>query len=148
VFNAPLAVAVNSADAVFVSDNFPGAMTDPRPAVLRLDASGGAPTLLTGGGGWGYADGDSTTAQFKNPLAIAFNSVGNLLVSDGFNRVIRSVDPSGEVTTIAGTQNVDGNTDGLAATAAKFNLVYGVAVNSAGVIYTVDFLDNTVRQIS
>ncbi len=126
----------------------PGRLPAPRPAVLKLDASGGAPTLLTGGGGWGYADGDSTIAQFSSPNAMAFDSAGQMLVSDGFNYVIRSVDPaSGATSTIAGKHGVSGNTDGTA-TAATFTMVYALAVNSAGVIYTVDYTAGTVRQIS
>ncbi len=47
--------------------------------------------------------GPATKAMLKNPIAIAFDSKGNLYISDMGNNRIRKVDTKGIITTVAGT---------------------------------------------
>ena len=47
--------------------------------------------------------GPATKAMFKSPTAIAFDSKGNLYISDMGNNLIRKVDSKGIISTYAGT---------------------------------------------
>ena len=58
---------------------------------------------LAGGGLRGYKDGPTATAQFNYPTGIAVDTKGNLFVADQHNHKIRKIDPTGFVSTVAGT---------------------------------------------
>ena len=60
---------------------------------------------MTGGRNSGYRDGDPISSAMSSPNDIAFDSTGNLLISDTGNNVIRYFDKStGTTSTLAGTQ--------------------------------------------
>lgn len=104
-------------------------------------------TTLAGRSNGGTTDGTGTNAKFNNPLGIAIDGAGNLIVADGGNNTIRQVTPAGEVTTLYGLagspiESVDG-----AGNAARFGYPIGVAIDSAGNIYVSD-LSNAIRKIT
>ena len=45
----------------------------------------------------------ATEARLSGPYGVATDSAGNLYIADGINNRIRKVDPSGIITTFAGT---------------------------------------------
>ena len=73
---------------------------------------------------------------------MAVDSSGNVYVAD--NQKIRKIDPSGNVTTFAGS-GLRGTTDGHG-TSASFNSPQGVAVDSSGNVYVSD-TNNKIRKI-
>jgi sugar lactone lactonase YvrE len=95
-------------------------------------------TTLAGSGVAGYADGTGAAAQFAGLLSIAVDSSGNIYVADNNNNRIRKIDPSGVVTTVAGS-GVAGYADGTGA-AAEFNSPQGIVVDSTG--------NNRIRKIN
>jgi sugar lactone lactonase YvrE len=104
--------------------------------------------LVAGGlGGSGNADGDLATARFDNPEDSGYDAAGNLYVADDYNRTIRMIDPSGNVTTLAGSAGQDGTTDGTGA-AARFANPVSIAVDPSGIVYVADAGVNTIRKIS
>jgi sugar lactone lactonase YvrE len=104
--------------------------------------------LLAGNvGGSGSNDGPLATAHFSNPSGVAIDSAGNIYVTQlGFNSV-RKITPTGLVSTLAGTSNVSGSTDGNG-TAASFNTPTGIAADSAGNVYVLDSGNFTIRKIT
>ena len=91
--------------------------------------------------------GAATAAQIGAIQGIAIDRSGNLYLSDTDNHRVRRVDRSGVITTIGGTGTGGFSGDGGPATAAQFNLPYGIAVDSAGAVYVADLGNNRVRRI-
>ena len=138
-FHEPFGVAVDGAGTIYVADTNNGAIRKISPA--------GVVTTLAGGNGVGYADGTGLAAKFKEPHGIAVDSTGNLYVADYENNVVRKVTATGVVTTLAGTYKVTGTADGEGA-AARFMLLQGIAVDSAGNVYVADGGARTIRKIT
>ncbi len=100
-------------------------------------------TTFAGNGTAGYANGKGEDAMFNfNGVdwyrggGIAIDKSGNVYVTDVGNYCIRKIDPEGVVTTFAGT-NSQGDADGTGQ-AARFNLLYGLAIDKDGNLFTAD----------
>ncbi len=85
-----------------------------------------------------------TTAKLDTPIGLAFDSSGNLFVSEFGNHKIKKITPLGIVSTVAGTSI--GFADGLS-TVAKFNNPIGLAFNSNGNLIVCDWGNNLIRKI-
>lgn len=111
--------------------------------ILKMTAQGDI-TSFAGDGTEGFADGPSETAKFSSTYGMVIDKSGALIVSDGPAHRIRRIS-EGVVSTIAG----DGtaglvNGDG---SIARFNLPYGLAINSAGEIFVCDRANHAIRKI-
>ena len=92
-------------------------------------------------------NGPATQASFNNPVYLAFDAAGNLIVADWRNHRVRRIGTDGTVTTIAGTGAAGFSGDGGAASQASFNGVIGVCVDPSGNIYVNDDANNRIRRI-
>ena len=124
---------------------------------IRKITTGGIITTVAGGGDRVYNGnqpylvgdgGPATTANLSNPQDIAFDSGGNLYISDNGNARIRRVTPAGIISTVAGngTQNFSG--DGGPATSASLSGPGGIVVDTIGNIFFVDTNNYRVRKIT
>jgi sugar lactone lactonase YvrE len=77
-------------------------------------------------------DGPAQSATFKAPRAVALDGHGTIYVAD--SRVIRRIDPSGAVTTLAGNEHSKEDYADGTGRAAAFNAPVGMAVGSGGVL--------------
>ena len=116
--------------------------------IRRIDRSG-VITTIAGDGKAELAgdDGAATAASLNNPQSIAFDTEGRLLIADTYNHVIRRVDRSGIIATIAGTVPGHGG-DGGAATKAQINLTMAVVVGSDGSIFISDAANSRIRRVA
>jgi sugar lactone lactonase YvrE len=115
--------------------------------ILKITAAGVVTTIA--GSSAGYVNATGTSAQFSGPMDVKMDASGNLFVADYLNNAIRKIDPSGAVSTFAGS-NVSGNTGSYAdgvGTVARFNNPAGLAIAPGGIIYVADLLNNEVRRI-
>ncbi|MCP4136470.1 MAG: hypothetical protein GY754_36210 [bacterium] len=105
--------------------------------VRKIETSGEINTIA-GTGDYG-SDGDggpATDAELAGCRSIEIDRKGDLYISDSYNQRIRKVDPSGTISTVAGT--IHGYTDigdGGPATEAKVNYPKSTAIDSAGNIF-------------
>jgi sugar lactone lactonase YvrE len=115
----PFAVAVDSAGNVFVSDTTNN--------VVRKISTNGAISTFAGGGSGG--DGSlAAMAATPQPTSLAIDSIGNVYIGEAA-QVVRKVDTSGIITTVAGGGSaVPG--DGGSATGAMLGSISGIAVDS------------------
>ncbi len=139
-FNEPYDVAVDSAGNVYVADYV-------NSEIRKITPSGVVTTLAGSAGLMGSNDGTGSAARFKDPSGVAVDNAGNVYVADNNNDEIREITPSGVVTTLAGSAGKSGSSDG-AASAARFYLPNGVAVDSAGNVYVADYENDEIRKIS
>lgn len=108
-------------------------VSDPATNRIRKITPEGVVTTFAGVSPGGHADGPVQEAMFKKPTGMAADAQGNLYVADYGNHRIRKIDPSGMVTTVAGT-GVSGNADGPANT-AEFTHPRCVTLDKDGNIY-------------
>ena len=139
-FTHPDGVAVDAAGNIFVAD------TVGRRVV---EISNGAYTTIAGNGTIGFSgdDGPGTKAALNDPMGLAVDSAGNVIIADTLNGRIRKVTPSGTITTIAGNGGLYFFGDGGSAIRAGVYFPHGVAVDQSGNIYVADTFNSVVRQL-
>ena len=116
--------------------------------IRRIDSSGTITTL--GGTGEGDFSGDAgpaVAAQLNDPRGVAIDSAGNLVFADSLNNRIRRIDPSGTITTIAGTSQSGFSGDGGPAVAAELNFPEDVAIDGVGNVYIADTANHRIRRV-
>lgn len=92
--------------------------------------------------------GQAILSSITSPIGILIDSINNLYVSDFGNNVIRKVNSSGIITTIAGTGALGYSGDGGPATLAEFQGPAGLVSDKYGNIYIADEYNNTIRKIN
>jgi hypothetical protein len=86
--------------------------------LIRKVTPGGVVTTHAGSGLWGYQDSlNPANARISWTWGLAVDKSGYAYVKDVTNNLIRRVSPSGSITTVAGTLNQIGSTDGPGNTA-------------------------------
>lgn len=135
-FNTPLKIAIDASGNIFV--------TDYGNHKIRKISPTGVVTTFAGSGTQGNLDGSGTSAQFHLPAGICVDHLGNIYVADAGNNRIRKINPSGVVTTLAGTDGGFLNGD---ASIAKFLMPTDVKVDAAGNIIVADTSNDRIRKI-
>lgn len=140
-FRGPTGLAIDSAGNIYVADT--GNHT-----IRKITAAGVVTTVAGTAGTAGSANGTGTAALFRSPSALVTTASGLLYVADAANYTIRRITlATGQVTTLAGSAGSTGTTNGTG-TAARFGLVYGLGVDSAGNIFATDYSASTIRRIT
>lgn len=144
-FVFPHAIAIDSANNLYVADSFNNNIRKITPAGV-VTTFAGCTTMV--GCAAGSTNGAAATAKFNAPQGIAVDSAGNVYVSDTGNHIIRKITAAtGLVSTLAGTAGMPDITDGLGAT-ARFDTPQGIAVDSLGNLYVADEMNGTIRKIT
>ena len=119
-------------------------------SIRRVDANG-IITRFAGNNTSGFSGdgGQAASAQLNYPQGLALDNNGNLYISDMGNRVIRKVNSSGVISTIAGTPGTFGYSgDGGPATSAQLGAPSGITVDANGNIYFADLGKHVIRMIN
>ena len=96
-------------------------------------------------------NGPAVDAWLRRASGVAMDHAGNLYIADRDSHRVRKVDPSGVITTVAGTgerePHFGGDGDGGPATEARLNFPYDVAVDGNGNLYIADRDNHQVRKV-
>lgn len=104
---------------------------------------------IVGGGLRGY-DGDGRqafNASISEPYGVDISMNGEIIIADRGNHVVRKIDKSGIIYTIAGTGGYGYSGDGKPAIYSTLNKPSGVAVDRCGNIYIADTGNHCIRNI-
>ena len=88
--------------------------------------------------------------ELNYPTGVTSDASGSIYIADGFNNLIRIVNTSGIINTIAGNYNVGYgySGDGGPATDVDSNFLTGIAVDAPGNIYIVDQNNGLIRIVN
>ena len=137
-----LGLAIDGSGNIYIADGGNNVVRMVNPSGIISNFAGNSTRGYTGNGG------AATAAQLSNPTSLAIDGSGNLLIADQGNCVIRMVNTSGVISTIAGTHSFGNSGDGGAPTSATFKNPSVIKVDASGSIYIVDGVSNVVRKIS
>ncbi len=146
--NQPQQLALDAAGNVYIGDYENHAI---RKLTPNADGSYTISTVAgTGSPGFSGDGGPATNAKLTDARAIAVDSLGNLYISDVYNRVIRFVSAkTGIISTIAGTISVSGFSDNNGtALGARLSKVFRIMADNAGNIYFPDTGNNRIRKLT
>ncbi len=101
----------------------------------------------TGDAGFDGDGGSATEARLWRPRGIAVDAVGSVYVADTGNGRVRRIDPSGIITTVAGTGESGSDGDGGPAIEAQLSLPTDVALDAEGNLYIVEATGYRVRKV-
>ena len=119
--------------------------------IFATDRRTGEVTLTAGTGTAGYSGdgGPATSATLNQPSGLSLDFVGDLLICDTNNHVIRKVDRrTGLISTVAGSGLHGYSGDGGPATSARLDSPAAVAVDLNGNIIIADTNNSRIRQVS
>ena len=139
-FSSPAGVAVDSFGNVYVADMGLAVIKEITPAGIVTTIAGAAYN-------YGSLNGQGSAARFNNPAGIAVDGIGNIYVADTGNNILRKINSSGLVSTLAGTAGMGGGTDGVGSN-ALFAGINGLAVDSSGTIFATDSTNQTIKKIT
>ena len=118
--------------------------------VLALALNGQSSGFLintVAGGGWIGDNGPATQAILRQPGGVAADGNGNVYIVETGGHRVRKVDPSGAITTLAGTGVAGFSGDSGPAAQAQLASPYGVAADILGNIYIADLGNARVRRV-
>jgi sugar lactone lactonase YvrE len=139
-------------DGVWLDNNNNLYIADTLNSAIRfVSAANGNISTVAGDGIAGYTgDGLSATqAELNNPAEVAVDRSGNLYIPDQYDYVIRVVNSSGTISTIAGNGFADYGGDNAPAPGAQlFQPMGAVAIDASGNILIPDTSNQVVRQVA
>jgi trimeric autotransporter adhesin len=139
--NTAARVSVDNSGVIYIADRN-------NRRLRKVDGAGTISTIV-GNGTAGYSGdgGAATSAQLSTPYGVAVDAAGNVYLADRSNHIVRKVDSSGAISTVAGSGGFGYSGDGGAATNAEMRYPHGVAVDGAGNIYIADVTNHSIRKV-
>ncbi|MEO7919627.1 MAG: hypothetical protein ABIT01_09205, partial [Thermoanaerobaculia bacterium] len=140
----PFGVAIGPAGRLFVVDSYNHRIHVLSDFGLLESVAGNGTGSYSGDGGAAILSG------LNEPEKIAFVGA-TIYIADTKNSLVRRVDPSGVITTVAGlaSDRAPGfSGDGGPATSAKLSAPSGLAIDAAGNLFIADSLNHRIRKVA
>lgn len=137
----PFGLALDPEGNIFVADGG-------GHQIIKILPTGGkvviAGTGIPGSSGDG---GPATEAKLSGPIDVAFDTKGNLFISERNNHKIRKIAPDGTISAVAGKGTAGFSGDGGPATEAELNTPFGILVDNEDNLLIADSRNNRIRKI-
>lgn len=136
-------IAVDSGNNVYISDTA-------AEKIWRYRTNG-VLEVFAGSGNAGYTDGNGVFSSFSAPKALAVDAADNIYVWDSGSRLIRRIDQSRNVVTLAGNRGVFTDLDGFGTNASFNETIGGMCVDDSGNLILAcggTFQSSSVRKIT
>ena len=138
---SPASIALDANGNLFIADAN-------NNVIREVDLNGDISTVVgTNSYGFSGDGGPATEALLSYPTDVAFDSHGNLFISDNGNQRVRKVATTGIISTYAGTNTYGFFGDGGQATNAALWNPGGLTFDSAGNLYVADSSNSRIRKI-
>jgi hypothetical protein len=137
--NAPKGVHADGAGNLYI--------TDLGTQVVRKVDVAGIITTIAGNGIAGYSGdgGAATAARLNNPVGITTDASGNVYFTEQGNFIVRKINASGIISTIAGNHTHGYSGDGGPALLAQLHQPMGLSRDCSGRIYIADNANFAIR---
>ena len=140
--DSPTGVAVSANGSIYIADTHNHRLRVVNPnGIIQTFAGTGAP-------GYSGDTGPATAAQLSSPRSVTVDSAGDVIFADSNNHRIRSINPQGTITTIAGSSWQGLATDGSVATGSPLNTPRGVTLSSFNAPVFADTPNHLVREVA
>ncbi|HPA45804.1 MAG TPA: S8 family serine peptidase [bacterium] len=140
--NTPFGIHVDSSGNLYIADTFNHAIRKVNQAGIISTVAGNGTSGYSGDGG------SAKTAQLNKPSAIVTDHNGNLYIADTDNNIIRIVNVSGMISTIAGNRTYGYSGDNGPALNASFRHPMGLDLDANGNLYVADIGNSVIRRIT
>ncbi len=138
--NKPFFLFVDKLNDLYIADQS-------NNRIRKINSAGIISTFAGMGlGGFSGDGGQAVSARLNKPSDIIKDTAGNFFIADYNNNRIRKVDPSGIITTLAGS-SLGYAGDGGAASLARFHSPMALCFDSVFNLYIADFNNNRIRRI-
>ena len=137
----PWGIAVDSSDNLYIADS--------NNNRIRKVTTDGVITTIAGNGTAGF-DGDAgpaISAELNFPTSVAFDSAGNLFISDATNYRIRKVGTDGTITTVAGNGSAGSGGDGGSPLSASLGYPTSIVLNANDNLLISDSSNHRIRRV-
>ena len=139
--NAPLGVCVDPSQNVYINDTGNKRVRKVTPNGTITTVAGNGSAVHSGDGG------PALSAGFVIPIRCAVDRNNNLYIADQGAHRVRKIDPSGNISTYAGTGAQAFSGDGGPATAAALNNPTALATDASGNLYITDQANHRIRRV-
>jgi DNA-binding beta-propeller fold protein YncE len=143
MLNNPFDIAFTVDGDMIFSDTFNHCIraVDTKTGIIRNVAG-------TGERGFGGDGGPATEARLNEPYGVVVDRSGQIFFADRLNRRVRTIDPAGRITTLAGDGSGQYSGDGGPAATAGLAEPNGLALDAAETkLYIADVADHRVRVV-
>lgn len=116
--------------------------------IRKINTAGYINTIAgTGTAGFSGDSGPATAAKLNNPTGICISNSGYIYIADYGNHRVRMINPSGTITTVAGTGLSGYNGDNIPAVNARLSLPLNVMLDQYENLYIAEEGNNRVRKV-